>query len=250
MLISPLEVLEVQSNERDSGVAFLDEFRIVIPRYDGIEDTSNLVVFDTRIPQSCPEDFQRFELPWRYICGPLHVRVDCDRPLGMDIREEPFTVDPAQAVFLVEFSLMCRRSGSRVLLAVRTTAFIGRTGSYFPWEEWGGDSVVLEISLGRSKMSTFVRGVHLVVVICVRRYCCLWTFDLSKRGCHALPVLIGMGSVGEKRLVLEDSRDVLLKGIRTADMDPANMSVLGDGTVVYPASVSYAPRFSEDGTVG
>ena len=236
--MSPLEVLEVPSDGGDSPVAFLDEFRIVIPRYDDIEDASNLVVFDTRIPQNRPEDFQRFGLPPRYRCHRVFVRTDCDRPLGTVIREEPFTVDPAQAIFVVELALM-DESNTRVLLVVRTNALIGHTGSYIPWEEWGRGSVVVKFSSSRN-MATFVHGAHVAIVARVGRYCRLYTFDLSQRGCHALPFRSGEGGINERRLALEAGRNVPLKGMPTSvGPDPGKMVFSGNGIVVYPELVSH-----------
>jgi hypothetical protein len=242
VLISPLKVLEVPTCEDGSDVTFLDEFRIVVSPYGSTEGTSDLGVFDTRIPQNRPDGFQRFGVPPRYFCGHVHVRVDRDRPPGTVSREEPFTVDPAQAVIVMELFLL-NGSGPRVLLAMQINALIARTGSYIPWEEWGGDSVVAEIPLGRNKLTTFVHGTRVaVVVLRVRRYCSLYTFDLSKRGCHALPPWDGGSGMSRRRLTLEDCRYAPLVGIRCVGTDPADMVLLGDGMMVYPDPVSCPPR--------
>ena len=244
-------MLEVPSHQISSRLTFLDEFRIIASRYYRSTSTSYLVVFDTRIPQNRPEGFQRFGLPSRYRCGPVNVRVDCNRPLGIVIREEPFTADPAQAVFVVELGLLIGEQETHVLLVVRTNTLIGRTSSYVPWEEWGGGSLVAEIPLGRKKVVAFVHGARVVVVmIRVRKYCRLYTFDLSKRGRHALPLGVKKRGVFERMFALGDGRDVLLEGIRRVGTDLENMSLLGNGTVVYPNSVSHPSRFSKDGVVG
>ena len=250
---SPLEVLEVPSYGYESHVTFLDEFRIMVSRYDNTADTSDLVVFDTRIPQSRPDVFQRFGLPSRYHTDRVRVRVDCNRPMGMTIREEPFTADPAQAVFVLELSLSGELD-SCVLLVVRISALVGRTGSYIRWEEWAGGFVIAEIPLVRNTVTTFVHGAYAAVaVIRDREYCRLHTFDFSKRGCHALPLWGGESGASGRRFALKnDGRDVLLEGIRPAGrvLWPEAMGLLGDGVVVYLDSVSHPPRFSKDGVVG
>jgi hypothetical protein len=242
MLIPPLEVLEVLNlNGNDSHAAFLDEFRIVVARCggDSIGGVSDLAVFDTRTPQNHPGSFLRLGLPLRYRHSRINIIFDCDRPLGTDSREGPFTVDPAQAVFVVVISQV--EPDTNVLLAVRTKTLIGRTGSYVPWEEWGGGSVEIPLS-SEAKFAAFVNGAH-VVVILVGRHCRLYTFDLSKRGCRALPL-----RDGERRFAtLGDGKGVSLGGVRSEDVDPAKMALLGDGIVVYPDPVSHLSCFSSKG---
>lgn len=249
MFISPLKVLEFPSDEDYSHVTFLDEFRIVVSRCDRPTGTSDLTVFDTQIPQNRSEGLSRFELPSRYRCNWVQVSVDCDRPLGTVNRAEPFAVDPTQALFVVELFLL---DGPRthVLLAVRMNALIEHTGSYIPWEEWGGGSVVTEIPWGRIKCSTFVHGVHVVVVaLHVRGNYRLHTFDFSKRGCHALPVWSGGSGVSERRFTLEGGREVPLEGFQRVSADPVVMGLVGDGIVVCSDPVSHLPRFRRNDVV-
>ena len=242
VLTSSLKVLEVLGGQYDLHVAPLDEFRILLARSCNLtDDVSHLVVFDTRIPQNRPDSFLWLGFPSRYHQAHLNISFDRDRPLGTDGREEPFTVDPAQAVFVVVIST--GSEGIRTLLAVRTNTLAGRTGPYIPWEEWGGGSV--EIPLLGGNWTVLVHGAH-IAVLHVKQKCLLYTFDLSKRGCRALPRWSGESSVSERRFALEDGREVTLKGARFTRMAPENMCLLSDGIVVYPYSVSHLPRFSRN----
>ena len=240
VLTSSFKVLEVLGGQHDVHVAFFDEFRILLARScNYTDDASHLVVFDTRIPQNRPDSFLWLGFPSRYHQAHLNISFDCDRPLGTDTREGPFTVDPAQAVFAVVFTV--GSMGPRTILAVRTNTLTGRTGPYIPWEEWGGGSV--EIPLEEGNWTALVHGAHIAVPH-IRRKLRLYTFDLSKWGCRALPRWSRESSVNERRLTLEDGREVSLKGARCTGMSPFNIGLLGDGIAVYPDSVSHLPRFS------
>ena len=82
--------------------AFLDEFRMVVSSYDDGTGTPELIVFDTRIPQDHPGRFRRFGLPPRYRHHSPRITIDGDMPLPAVTRDGPISVDPTQAVIVVE----------------------------------------------------------------------------------------------------------------------------------------------------
>ena len=110
----------------------------------------------------------------------------------------------------------------------------------------------MEIPLRRTMVSTFVHGTRVVVAVLFASGNVpahgLYTFDLSKRGCHALPLWSEGSGVGERRCGLEDGRKLVLE--QGKGMDLQGMRFLGNGIMVYLDSVRYHRRSSENDVVG
>lgn len=262
LLTRLVQVLEVSTG--DGGVlikgspdaAFLDEFRMVVSSYDGGTGTPELIVFDTRIPQDHPGCFRRFGLPPRYHHHSPHITIDGDMPLPAVTRDGPVSVDPTQAVIVVELGRPTA-ADRRDFLIVRAHSLIGCrfpacTDSFIPWEDWGEGSVTMEIPLRLTMVSTFVHGTHVVVAVLFASGNVpahgLYTFDLSKRDCHASPLWSEGSGVGERRCGLEDGRKLVFE--RGKGMDLQGMRFLGNGIMVYLDSVRYHRRSSENDVVG
>lgn len=212
---------------------FLDEFRMVIlPQKLAITE---LIVFDTLIPEDCPGSLLRLGLPQRFHNRAAYIRADHDRSLGTLNGDEPLIADPAQAVLVLE--IMSGR-GPQALLIVRMQALaeqmrLTRTGSCVPWDEWSGDGVVVEIPTGDSDREVFVHGAQVVVV---------WgphvgdwdvqTFDFSRRGRSCLPLLGGGGGIKSTRL--GNHRDLICRP--DGCIYPWLLKSLSDGSIFHLVS--------------
>ena len=211
---------------------------MLVTNYDEADAAPELVVFDTLITQDHPKSFRQFRFPPWYRCRSPHIRIDCGRPLGTDVRGGPLTADPTQAILAVELTSIGISVDPSVLFAVRTSALIEhacsiRINPRIPWEEWGEGAVAVEIPLDIDYFSTFVHGTHVVIVVGVDSDTpdyLLYTFDFSKRGRHALQLRSG-DSVTERRAVLEDGRKLALEG--NPGIYAEDILCLGNGSMVY-----------------
>jgi len=142
LLTSPPQVLSLSSTDgnnlvgQGTQVVFLDEFRMaVVPYATGITE---LTVFNTLVPSGHPGDIIRLGLPQRLHGLAVKIRVDHDRPLGMPIRDEPYSnitwvIDPSQQECEVALELGC------------TCTRISVTGPQkieSKWTLWGSSEVV------------------------------------------------------------------------------------------------------------
>ena len=170
-LSSPHQVLDVLSTDRrelikgNSQVTFLDEFLVaVIPTGWTITE---LVVFNTLIPQNHPGNLRRFGFPPESCGWRAKIFVDHDRDLGAPNRDEALIADPAQAVIAMEFDEAWE---PRALLVVRTQVFsqpcsVHTGSSVLPWTEWGRYAVALWVPVEHvRKIFTFVHGAQVMVV--------------------------------------------------------------------------------------
>jgi len=213
---SPPQVLELSSTDESeligftTDVVFLDEFRmVVIPSGYG---NTKLAVFNTLIPRYHPGNLRRLGLPRRLFECAAKIHADHDRPLGPPNTDEPFIVDPAQAVLVMELT---EGWDSTVFLVVRTQTLIEQAysmpaDSCVPWDKWGSDSVVMEVPVPGGDTRIFVHGAQVVVVQVhdvsdwaqPGRYR-VQAFNFSWRRCRSLPVWDG-GDGTEKRVLLKD----------------------------------------------
>jgi len=169
-LSPPHQVLDLSSTSRrepgqqNPRVIFLDEFRmIVVPDEWAITE---LVVFNTLIPQGHPGNLRRFGFPPGFRHWRAKIFVDHDRDLGAPNRDEAFIVDPAQAVIAMQLG---EHWEPHLLFVARTQVLIEqsysvRTDSCIPWDEWREDVVVVEIPMFFSILPTFVHGTKVAVV--------------------------------------------------------------------------------------
>ena len=249
-LTSPPQVLDVSTSDGDTLIGprsyaiFLDEFQVLVTNYDEDRAAPELVVFNTLISQGHPKSLRRFGLPPRYWDRSPRVHPDHSRPLGTVFRDSRLISDPTQAILAMELTPTRISAGPWVLLAVRTDTLIEhtystRTEPRIPWEVWGGGAVVMEIPLNEippdsDDLSIFVHSAYMAIVIRVGSDVPdyhLYTFDFSKRGCHALPLWSGEGNGTERRPTLEGGRKLALEG--NQDMYPEDMLFLGNSTMVY-----------------
>jgi len=170
-LSSPHQVLDLLSTDGSELVTynarttFLDEFRMVIIP-SGLAITE-LVVFNTLIPQDRPGNLRRFRVPQEFRDWPAEIFVDHDRDLGTPNGDEALISDPAQAVLAIK---LLRSSEPYALLVVRTQAFDQPYSEHedlriVPWAEWGRYVVALRVpALRASELFTLVHGAQVMVV--------------------------------------------------------------------------------------
>jgi len=151
-------------DHRKIEVTFLDEFRMaILPDESTITE---LVVFNTLIPQYQPGNLRRLEMPQHFHSQRTKVHIDHDRPLGTPDKDEPFITDPAQGVIVVE---LMRGWDRNVFFVIRTQALIEHTcstpaGPRVPWDEWWRDVVVMEVLAWDCTPYAFVHGAQVVVM--------------------------------------------------------------------------------------
>lgn len=185
-----------------TGVAFLDEFKMMVWTLSGAMGVPEFTVFDTLIPCGLPVHSRRFRLPSRYQNWWPSVYIDGDTCLGTPDRDRPLTTDPSQAVIVVE---LVGYSGRRILIIVRIQALIGHMHSAgadgcVPWNKWGGGATVVEGDHGDGY--PLVKGAR-VILAKMGTSSRFRTFDFSRGGC----------SDGTERGVLfSGGRDLLLQG--------------------------------------
>jgi len=216
-------------------LAFLDEFRMVI-----LHNATELIVFNTLIPQGRPGNLRRLGLPHRFRDRAVYIILDNDRLFGTLNKDEPFTADPAQAVIVLG---MVNDWDPHVFLVMRIQALVEQTllactDSRIPWNEWRGDAVVVESPIDAGEPEIFVHDAQVVVVwVDFTGDWGVQTFDFSRRGRSSLPPWIGGG--GEiKRTGLEEYCDHIFKP--SDDVDPWSLGSLSDGSLFF--LVSCFPR--------
>ena len=224
LLTSPHQVLELPPTRGgvlvggNTGVFFLDEFRVVVstPNY---MDVPEFTLFNTLIP--CGS--RLFRVSPRYHGWWLCAHVDGDRCLGTLDQHKPHITDPAQAVLVVDLV----SNGERVLIIVQIQTlmehlFSTSAGACVPWDEWRTGAVVMKVlhrGSGSACSSPLVQGVRVTLVKAhitpaidgnhFDFYLC--TFDFSRRGLGALP-LLDEGDGAERRALFEDGRDIWIQG--------------------------------------
>ena len=199
---------------RSSKVTFLDESRLMfLAPGRRTRDLAELVLFNTLLPQDYPRSLHRFRFPPGYHGWSLVP--DRDISWGAQNTDEPFIVDPTQAIRVVE---LYSGETRRFLLVLRTQALIERacsmsTGTHIPWDEWGSATMVMEVPT--HCLSIMVQGAHVIAMkgratgggesdnINLR------TFDFSLRGCGTLR----SGGDGPERAVWDEGgRDLSVEG--------------------------------------
>jgi len=209
-LSSPHQVLDLSSTRRgepvkqNARVIFLDEFRMVVAPDERI--ITELVVFDTLIPQGHPGNLRQFRFPPEFRDRRARIFIDHDRDLGTPNRDEALIADPAQAVLTMQFG---EHWEHHHLLVVRTqvlteqTYLVG-TDPHICWDEWREDTVVMEVPVYGSS-PTFVHGARVVVVgihfFGWDQYHIVHTFNFGR--CSSLPLRGGAGGT-ERRVLFED----------------------------------------------
>ena len=181
-------------------------------------DVTELIVFNTLIPQSHPGNSRRLGLPRMVHHWDAKIHIDHDRPLGTPTGDEPLIADPTQAVLFMELT---KDWEPQVFLVVRTQALIEQTCSthpnpYLPWDKWGMDSVVMEDLVVEPYV--FVHGARVMMVQCLTGdpnppgwYYNVQTFDFSRRGCSSLPLWGGEGGGTERSVRFEGEGGIRLE---------------------------------------
>jgi len=239
LLTSP-QVLNLSSSDesklvtRRTQVVFLDEFRmILLPDWSAVTE---LIVFNTLIPQGRPENLRRLGVPRRFHHQFAKILVDNDRPLGAPNRNEPLIADPAQAVLVLE---IISDLNPHTFLVVRMQALVERTrltsvDSCVPWDEWGADAVVMEVPM-RSGPEILIHGAQ-VAAVWERAYDWgIQTFDFSRRGCNSLPPWADGGSGTERSVLFEGEEGLTIQLGRTM-ISPENLGSLSDGSLIHLVS--------------
>ena len=222
--------------KQDTRVTFLDEFRMMV----FAPDVPEFTLFDMLVLRGHPANSRRFRIPLRYHDWFPSVYVDSDRCLGTLDRDEPFTTDPTQAVFVMK---LVSHRGPCVLLIVRIQTLIEHVCSMtpdasVPWDMWGRGVAVMELP-ARSDLFPLVQGVHVILAKLYsppgadRHYTNLHIFDFNRRGWSTLPPW-SEGDGTERMVLLEGGRDVLLRG--TEITFGWGFHSLGDGSIVYLVS--------------
>lgn len=119
-------------------IAFLDEFRVAVTHY-----TTELFVFNTLVPQGHPENLRRFKLPPKHLNWYINTHLNhCGSP------DEPLNVDPAQAIFLMDFSPNVGEPRTVSVLQLQSLINLTcstRTDDRVPWDEWGSSAITMEL---------------------------------------------------------------------------------------------------------
>jgi hypothetical protein len=225
---------------------FIDEFRLSFFTYNFLRNCSELIVFNTLVPQDHPSNSRRFSVPSGHNDWGARIHVDRNRHLGTPDMDKPLVVDPAQAIFVVELQ---GGQGTSVLVAVRTQVLIEYTCSPradfgVPWDDWRKGAVVMEIPRHCNYRSTSVRGTKVVVQTFTGVQLGqppsyrIHTFDFSRRGCSSLRFLNEEGGGTEREALFGDGRSFELEG--SEGMRPqAILESLDDGSLLYPVSCFY-----------
>lgn len=248
----------------EGQVAFLDKFRLAILCKRQHNQTAELTVFNTLIPQHRPGNMRRLGLSrrsyGRHWTG--RMSLDGDRPLGTPDRDEPLIADPTQALLVLELSI--GRDPS-VFLVIRTQVLLGLidqtpstcvSSSPVPWDEWMGDTVVIEVQVHDNHLRVFIHGAQAVFV---------WShpvsepnlrgtsstvqiFDFSRRG-RGSPQPPDGGRGGTESIVpLEGGRCFRFYPSDAGAGSDDELRSLGDGNFFY--LVSCRPQFVGRGVIG
>ena len=202
-----------------------------------------LVLFDTLLPQDHPRNLRRARPPLIYRGWVPYANTIHDAPWGALNRHAPLTVDPTQAIHVVTF--LHGDKNRHVILAFRKQALIEQvcsldTDADIPWDEWGRDSMILEIPISDNPR-TLVQELHVIKVkMCgvrvpggYKRQLRLRTFDFSLRACGALSD-VGEGGEYLRAFRNEDGRDVFLEG--SENLSEHGFGSLGNGIFFHPVS--------------
>jgi hypothetical protein len=251
--MSPSQVFDCSSVDgsglltEDSQFVFLDEFRVMaISRHTHLESLE-ILVFNTLVPQGHPRGLRRLNLPPKYRDTRASIHVDPYRSLGPSNSDGPITVDPAQAIVLV--NLVSRHAKKpQVLLILRVQPLIEHVCSMStyvqtPWDEWGRDSMVMEIFYG----SFYLAAVHGSRVLGLlrgegraRR---TYTFDFGLWGSDTLHFSYGNDGGAERRAVFEVGYLMFeeCNGVGTWGGDPIGDSLVSYGVSLLPHSSLEVP---------
>jgi len=226
-------------------IAFLDEFRIMVPYYDDSPDGPELLVLNTLVPQDHPRNLRRFGLPpWYQGCA-VRISLDHGRSLGTVNRDGPLIIDPTQAVLVVDLSSRPREQ--RDFLMLRTRALIEytcstRTDVRIPWDEWGRGVVVMNVPVYGICL-TATHGARVLVIYDGHsgpQDCSdIRVFDFNRRGSTALPLSGGSSGGPERRAKFEDGRNCMFARFGEISMrDPRSLGDSVASWVVSPFSHS------------
>lgn len=219
-------------------VAFLDEFRIIMTSYNDFPIGLELLVCNTHVPQDHPRNLRPFRFPSKYRNRNACLYLHHDRSIGTANKDGPLLIDPTQAIFIIELPLSPPRPG--VLLALRVQPLIElaclmHTDAVIPWDQWGRDSVAMEIPMTLfSRIHTSaIHGARLLVTRGIghedeRRS--LHVFDFSRKGSAALPFSAG-GDRIQRRALFEHGRSCTFKG--AGRIEPQGPQSIGDSLVFH-----------------
>ena len=214
--------------------------------YDSPTEGPELVVFNTFIPQDDPSNSRRFSIPSGPYDLDARICIDHNRHLGTPGVDEHLVVDPAQAIFVMEF---LNSRDLPVLVVARTQALIDhacspRADSHVPWDEWGKGAVFMEVPEHRNRISTFVHGTKVMVQeptdfrprhpSSYRIY----IFDFSRRGRSSLKLLNEEGGRTERVASFEDAPGFEVEASEGMSLWDS-LESLGDGSLFYLASRFY-----------
>ena len=208
-------------------------------------------VFNTLVPRHHPGHLGReLGLPDWFHDKRWTVRVhtDGDRPLGTADGDEPLIPDPAQAVLVIELV----NDWDRTFLIMRTQTLIDQTPStctpdshldYVPWDEWRGDTMVLDAQMRNSGRRIFIHGAQVELMWYPLpgadwegQYVGVQTFDFSRRGRSSMR-LVGRGKGGTLFTVpLDGGRCFKFEPDDTLTMVDTEPRTLNDGSFFYLVS--------------
>jgi len=150
----------------------------------------------------------------------------------------PSIADPTQSV--VVFVLRHCEHGitfgaDAVLFVIRTTTLVRymsltNSSSHIPWDDWKGDTMIVDIPRDIFYVQTFVCGTRVLLMFIPdhgRGDCRIQAYDFSLWGCRAL-VRVGNGK--EERRVMPNPEKVWCPSATDAELK--RMKNLGDSLVV------------------
>ena len=195
-------------------------------------DSFGLVLINTLASQVRQRTFRLFCLPARYRDWDTSASIDYSMSFGTPDQDTPFIVDPTQAFIVLQFQ--GGEKQTRVCIVLRTQTLIEHacsvgTNTYIPWEEWGGDVIVMEMPT--FSPTIYIQGVHVVGVERRRvsgdvnmNHMCLRIFNFSKWG-HS--TLCDEGGEAVRETWYEDGRELLLEG--NGNVSRLGLGSLGNG---------------------
>ena len=211
--------------------------------YDNNPSDAALVVFNTLVPQNHLNNVRRFMLPPKYLGRGVQMYLGPDRSLGTMVGGDRLIADPSQAVLVMSLS-----PGARIFLILRTQPLIEhacstRVGVQIPWDEWGGDMVVMKVPGGYSYSATFVHGARVLVIRnpldIPQGHYRIHMFDFSRWGSAALLLSDGRDGGAERMVVFEDGQSSVFEMGDWANQP--YFVALGDSVMFYIASpLSYS----------
>ena len=240
LLLTLSQVFKLSSKLRivdgDTRPIFLEEFRVMFFPTSRTGDYSELVFFNTLVPQYHPSNLRRLRLPQRFCrCSPF-VTVDAEMPLGNPNQDGAVFTDPTQAL-LIASSRSCM--GSNIFTALRIHALIARVFSVdgdtnMQWDELGRDAVIMEFPENGSGL--LIQGAHAIqqktrAVPGEKIHAHFRIFDFSRRG---FSLLFQEGTEAKWMASSESGQGVLIEGYENVPY--TSLCSLGNGTFYYLVS--------------